>query len=301
MPDPTKQTLSATQVPGLFGQSPYVTPWMLYHWAKNSMSLDIPETTRMTWGKKLQHVIIAGAADIMRLEIREADEYRRHPEFEKGGEFRFGYTTDADIYDPALGIGAVEAKNVDGRVYKTEWSEEAAPAHIELQLQVQIAVLAAIRGSCNWGIIPVLVGGNELVIHRRLPNPEQQALIRKEVAQFWLDVERGREPAPFGSPREVPGLIQMYDSSRQPGKVEIVSTTEAHEIVQAYEYHKAQRLEHEKLEEANKVKIRGMAKDAEILGVPGYEVTLKTIKIAAREQKVREHTQTRISLRETDL
>jgi predicted phage-related endonuclease len=295
MPDPTKQTLSATQVPGLFGQSPYVTPWMLYHWAKNSMSLDIPETTRMSWGKKLQHVIIAGAAEQLRLEIREADEYRRHlPD-------RIGYTTDADIYDPALGLGAVEAKNVDARVYKTEWTEEAAPPHIELQLQTQIMVLDAIRGGCKWGIIPVLVGGNELIIHRRLPNPEQQALIRKEVAQFWLDVEQGREPAPFGSPREVPGLIQMYDASRQPGKVEVVSTDEAHEIVRDYEYHKAQRLEQEKLEEALKIKIRGMAKDAEILNVPGYEVTLKTIKIAARTQQVKAHTQTRIGIREVDL
>ncbi len=300
MPDITKQTLSATQVPGLFNQSPYVTRWMLYHWIKSSLSLDIPENNRMTWGKLLQSVIIKGAAEQMRLEIREnhGDEYRRHPNWEKETGDRIGYTADADVYDPALGIGAVEAKNVDGRVYKEQWSEDAAPAHIELQLQLQIAVLAAIHGQCNWGIIPVLVGGNELVIHRRLPNPEQQALIKAEVAQFWLDVEQGREPDAFGSPREVPGLVQMYDSSRQIGKIIQVDGLEAHEIVQSYEFHKAQRLEHEKLEEAHKIKLRAMAEDAEILNVEGYEVTLKTIKVAGRVQEVKPHTQTRIKIRE---
>jgi predicted phage-related endonuclease len=232
----------------------------------------------------------------LRLDVRvnAAEEYRRSE-----GD-RIGYTADADVYDPALGIGAVEAKNVDGRVYRDEWTEDAAPAHIELQLQVQIMVLQALHGACNWGIIPVLVGGNELIIHRRLPNPDQQALIRKEAAQFWLDVEQGREPDAFGSPREVPGLTQMY-AERIPGKIIDVPTLEAHELVQAWDYHRATRLEHEKLEESAKIKIRSLLTDAEILNVPGYEVRATTVKVAERQQTVKAHTQTRLKLREVDL
>lgn len=292
MPDITKNTLSATQVPGLFNQSPYVTLWMLYHWAVSNLQLDIPESTRMTWGKKLQSVILLAAAEQMRLEVREnaAEEYRSVP------GARIGYTADADVFDPALGIGAVEAKNVDGLVYRNEWTEEAAPAHIELQLQVQIMVLKFLHGQCNWGIIPVLVGGNELIIHRRKPNEEQQNLIINEVADFWTRVAERKAPDAFGSPREIPGLIQMY-AERMPGKIIQVDGLEAHEIVQSYEYHKEQRLEHEKIEEANKVKIRAMLEDAEILNVPGYEVRASTVKIAARTQAVKAHTQTRLKLR----
>jgi predicted phage-related endonuclease len=296
MPDITKKTLSATQIPGLFNQSPYVTLWMLYHWAVSNLELDIAASTRMTWGKKLQSVILLAAAEQMRLEVREnaAEEYRRLE------GVRIGYTADADVFDPALGIGAVEAKNVDALVYRSEWTEDAAPPHIELQLQVQIMVLAALHGSCQWGIIPVLIGGNDLVIHRRKPNPEQQNLIIAEVADFWKRCDERREPDAFGSPREIPGLAQLY-AERKPGKVIEVMTPEAHEIVQAYDFHKAQRLEHEKLEEASKVKIRAMLQDAEYLNVPGYEVRATTVKIAERTQLVKAHTQTRLKLREIDL
>lgn len=296
MPDITKKTLSATQIPGLFNQSPYVTLWMLYHWAVSNLELDLPASTRMTWGKKLQSVILLAAAEQMRLEVREnaGEEYRRL----EGA--RIGYTADADVFDPALGIGAVEAKNVDALVYRNEWTEDAAPPHIELQLQVQIMVLAALHGQCNWGIIPVLIGGNDLVIHRRKPNPEQQNLIIAEVADFWKRCDERREPDAFGSPREIPGLAQLY-AERMPGKVIDVMTNEAHEIVQAWDYHRSQRLEHEKLEEASKVKIRAMLQDAEFLNVPGYEVKATTVKIAERTQLVKAHTQTRLKLREIDL
>lgn len=298
MPDPQKLTLSATQVPGLFNQSPYCTRWMLYHWARGAMDLDVPENTRMTWGKKLQDVILTGAAEKLRLEIRpnHGEEYRRHAD----SAIRIGYTADGDIYDPSLGIGAVEAKNVDGLVFKREWSDEWAPPHIELQLQTQIMVLESIHGRCDWGIIPALVGGNELKIYRRAPNKEQQQLIAHEVAEFWMDVEQSREPDPFGSPREVPGLKQLY-AETIPGKVVDVMTDEAAEIVDAYQRHKEAAKENAKLADAYRVKLLAMAQDAQYLNVPGCEVTVSKVKIKARTQEVSEHTQTRLKFREVDL
>ena len=298
MPDPQKLTLSATQVPGLFNQSPYCTRWMLYHWARGAMDLDIPDNQRMAWGRKLQEVILTGAAEKLRLEIipNHGDEYRRHAD----PAIRIGYTADADIVDPSLGLGAVEAKNVDSLVFKKEWSDEWAPPHIELQLQTHIMVLASIHGACNWGIIPVLVGGNDLKIYRREPNKEQQQLIEHEVNEFWTDVEQCREPDAFGSPREVPGLKQLY-AETIPGKVIDVMTDEAAEIVDQYLRHKASRLEHAKLEESLKIKLLAMAQDAQYLNVPGYEVTVGKVKIKARTQDVKEHTQTRLKFREVDL
>ena len=50
MPDPDRLTISATEAPALFGVSPYVTPFMLFHRFANGESIDVEENARMDWG-----------------------------------------------------------------------------------------------------------------------------------------------------------------------------------------------------------------------------------------------------------
>ena len=62
MPDPTKVTISATEMPMLLGVSPYGTKWMLYQ--KFAKGVDLPSTThnRMDWGSKLEPLILTPEA-----------------------------------------------------------------------------------------------------------------------------------------------------------------------------------------------------------------------------------------------
>lgn len=50
MPDPNRQTVSASQAAALFGVSPYTTRMALYHWLKDGTPIDDDEDERMTIG-----------------------------------------------------------------------------------------------------------------------------------------------------------------------------------------------------------------------------------------------------------
>ena len=100
MPDPTKKTISATESPALFNRvSPYVTLWMLWQKFARGMDLDSPADARMTWGKKLQPLIIDQAAEDLKFEVipNADDSYHRRG--------LLGCTRDATIICPDRGPG----------------------------------------------------------------------------------------------------------------------------------------------------------------------------------------------------
>src|SRR5262245_10974515 len=101
MPDPQRETLSATQTPALFHVSPYLTRWMLYQHFAKGLAIDKAGDTRMDWGKRLQPLVLEKAAEDLRLQVRPNEEtyHRRN---------RLGATRDATIVDPDRGPGALE-------------------------------------------------------------------------------------------------------------------------------------------------------------------------------------------------
>src|SRR5258706_12252665 len=69
MPDKLKQTISATEMSGLLGVSPYVTKWMLYQrFAKGIQPTD-PEHNRLSWGTKMEPLLLDQAAADLRFEV----------------------------------------------------------------------------------------------------------------------------------------------------------------------------------------------------------------------------------------
>lgn len=289
MPDNTLQTVSATQVSGLFNQSPYVTRWMLYQHFKSGMPLDAEENERMSAGRFLEPGILAWTAAQMRLDVVPNATYARHP------SLPIGCTQDADVIDPALGPGVVDAKNVDSWVWRSQWSEEFAPPHIEIQVQVQMMVKGA-----TWGCIAALVGGNDLKLYRRVPNVELQQAIEQAALQFFVDLKEGREPDPLGAAVELPGILFLYPEVR-PGVIISTDDLDAGDLVAEYQDVSARRLELEKIEKATKAKILGMARDAEILNVPGCEVTVKKAAVAESQSIRKSHIKTTLKFRKNNL
>ena len=134
MPDPNRQTVSASAVSALWNNNPYTTLYMLWHHFKNSVSLDGVENERMTWGNRLERAILYGIAEELHLDVRPNTGYRR------AVDARLGATVDADCIHPDWGAGAVEAKNVDYLRWRDTWTSTTAPAHIEAQLQCQMLI-----------------------------------------------------------------------------------------------------------------------------------------------------------------
>ena len=98
----------------------------------------------------------------------------------------------------------IEIKAVDYIVHRDSWTEDEAPAHIEVQVQHQLevadrwdtALIVAFTGIHTWHVI------------ERQRDRETGAAIREAAAEFWAMVDEGREPAPdFGRDADIIALL----------------------------------------------------------------------------------------------
>lgn len=181
--------ITSTDVAALFGVSPYLTRFELWHRRHGSPEAAAPElddVERVVWGRRLQNAIAEGAAlDRDFGWIREKKEYIRLPDHRIGASFDW---EGPEYIDPIAGElprpFLLECKNVDSLAFREGWEETEfgleAPAHIELQCQHQMLV-SGIR-KCY---IAALVGGNRLVILERDYDEQVGQRILEECAAFW--------------------------------------------------------------------------------------------------------------------
>lgn len=274
VPDLSRKTLSATQTPALFGASPYITRWMLLRHFIHGDSIDGPEHNRMDWGKKMQPILLAQAAEDLHLEVRpnDADTYVSNG--------LLGCTRDADIICPDRGPGALECKCCfDHRTWMETWGGgKAVPRHIEIQTQQQMMVGDGER-SFDWGVISVWVCG-EMKYFERKPIPELWEAIKEEAHRFFVDVAAKAEGEPFGDPVEVPLLNKLF-TPKHGVTLDLTSHPEANNLVtsaQLMRYHASERSAHDKAEKALKAKFKAVMGDAETAVLP------EGVKLFAKQQ-----------------
>lgn len=288
MPDKTKETISATEMAGLLGVSPYVTKWMLYQRFANGVEAPGPDHNRLDWGTKMEPLLLEQAAADLRLEVTT----NRQPDGSQVYVRRnlLGCSRDADIYDPQRGPGALETKCCfDYKILMQEWDGgKTPPRQHEIQLQQQMYV-GRDGIPFEWGCIALWCGG-DMTYFQRKPMLDLWAKFEVEAMQFFADVKAGNEPAPFGSPIEVPLLKQIFD--KPTGEVinaveklgEVEATKLAQRVVDA-DYQRTVRLAAEKVEEETKAKLLGLMQEADELELPqGIRVTRQ---VQTRNNKAR--------------
>jgi hypothetical protein len=259
MPDPLKKTISATETPALFGASPYITRWMLLRKFIHGDPIDDPADNRMDWGRRMQPLLLAQAAEDLHLEVRPnaADEYVRRG--------LLGCTRDAEVICPDRGPGALETKCVfDYGTWMETWNGgKTLPKHVEIQTQQQMMVGDG-KNPFNWGVIAVWVCG-EIKYFERKPIEDLWTAINVESFKFFDDVEAKIEGEPFGEPVEMPLLARLF--APLPGKVIDFTThpkaAELAEQVRMMRYHADARSGHDKGERAIKAMLKALMTDAE--------------------------------------
>lgn len=203
--------ITSTEASALFDMSPYSTPFELWHRKKSGEVVEIPDNTRMMWGRRLQDAIAYGIAEDQGWVCEPMEEYITVPKARMGSSFDF------KMIDHDNRIGILEIKNVDYMVFKDKWTVEAdgsitAPEHIEIQLQHQLHV-----ADLEWGAIGVLVAGNSPRVLVRERDKEVGAAIEKRVRAFWKSIEDGIEPQPT-YPADAEFVSKLYGYA-EPGKV----------------------------------------------------------------------------------
>lgn len=264
MPDVTRKTISATQASALWNVSPYTTRWMLWQHFAKGIDIDAKEDGRMSWGKKLQPLVIEQTAEDMRFDVipNDADTYIRRG--------LLGCTRDATIICPDRGPGALETKCVfDYRTWMADWDGgKTPPRHHEIQLQQQM--LVGDDEPYNWGVIAAWVAG-EVHYFERDPIFDLWDKLNDEALAFFKSIDAGDEPDPFGAPIEIEWLTKLLPTER--GKVVDLSgdsrSTEWSKIAAAYVEAKDQENAGKRIAEQLRAKLLGLAKDAEEVWLPG--------------------------------
>lgn len=270
------QDVTSTEVSALFGLSPYLTKFELWHRKKSQMASDFDPNERTIWGNRLESAIANGIAEDNGWIIRPAPEYVRDTELRMGSSFDFmvkkpreGATSiDVDwTYSEIL-----EIKNVDGLVFRDNWEDDEelglqAPPHIELQVQQQMLLKGL--SVTNIG---VLVGGNKRVQIRREADPEIQNMIVQAVKDFWKSIEENQEPpADFEKDSD---FIKDLFSVAEPGKLLDARDNEELSIL-AESYKSAQQSEKYFSEQKTAIKsqILMMIQDAEKVTGKGFSIS----------------------------
>lgn len=249
--------VTSTEVSALYGLSPYLSEFELFHQKRDKQIVRIEPNERMKWGNRLEAAIAQGAAEEQGWDIEPMKVYMRDVEARIGSSFDFRIKSSSD------GPGILEIKNVDGIQYARNWIDDGqgnieAPEHIELQVQHQMEV-----ADINWCAIVALVGGNtQKVVFRNRDRAIGQD-IRQRVSDFWARIDAGRAPSPDytmdadfiikqlrGSAQE--GLIAEADQDLQDMiKQYVFASKEAKDMDAVAKQYKAQILE--RIGEASKI------------------------------------------------
>jgi len=256
-----RQHVGSSEIAALFDASPYLTQLTLWADKAGKAVADRRDNERMDWGKRLERAIAEGVSEQMRWKLEKPEVYCQHDAIAG-----LGCTLDYWCLDHEAGPGVVEVKNVDWLQWKTGWTETAAPAHIELQLQHQLAVTGF-----AWGAIAVLIGGNDLRIYERKPMPKPIAEIEARVAAFWQSIADAKTPDAFGTAAEVAVLAELYPLEEPPLIIEVADNKLAETAAQ-YAWAQLQERMGKKTREATKPKLMAAMQKAELMILPGQTV-----------------------------
>lgn len=182
--------VTSTEVSALYGLSPYLTEYELFHQKRDQQVVKLAPNERMKWGNRLEAAIAHGAAEDQGWQISKLNVYMRDLDARIGSSFDFQIDSSSD------GPGLLEIKNVDWLQYRQKWIDDGAgnieaPEYIELQIQHQMEV-----SGHSWCALVALVGGNEQKVILRNRDRAIGKDIRAKVGQFWQRIAANAAPSP---------------------------------------------------------------------------------------------------------
>lgn len=203
-----KRDVTASVIGALFGLHPYETPLGLFV-EKSGVEMPEIDNAVLRRGRLLEGAVAQAVAEERPTwKITKATEYLRDP------KARIGATPDFYIAGDPRGCGVMQAKTVAPSVYRKEWTEDSPPFWIVLQNATEMML-----ADVTWGAIAALVVDPwklDLHIYEVPRHAAAEKKLRDAVAQFWADVEAGREPKTDYA-RDGDLLSMLYPTSA-PGK-----------------------------------------------------------------------------------
>lgn len=258
--------VTSTEVAALFGLSPYVTQFELWHRHRTNAILQLEPNERMNWGSRLEPAIAGGLAEDHGWKLRPMKEYIRLPERRLGASFDYS-TVDDD--------GILECKNVDSLAFRDGWivdgDEVEAPPHIEIQVQAQLAVSGK-----KLARIGVLVGGNKGVVLEREPDHRVIMQLFEKAERFWETVDKGIEPTPDYA-RDSEFISALYSQASNGKVLNVMANPQFRALCEAYKFQSELEKQAKTQKEALKAQILMQCQDAEKVVGDGFSISLGNV------------------------
>jgi putative phage-type endonuclease len=263
--DMRKRDVTSTESAALFGLSPYLTEFDLWHRKSSGIVPEFKTNSRMDWGNRLEAAIAYGIAEEKGWQVAPMKDYMRDPDARIGSSFDFVITS---LGEPVH----LEIKNVDYLAFRDGWLEHEdgsmeAPTQIELQVQHQMLVSGFKRA-----FICAFVGGNRFELIERERDESVIAAIRAKVAAFWQSIEDKREPEPF-MPRDAEAVIRLNQYAQPHKVVDSTADTVLAALVADYKHAAAQAKNWEEDKEVCKAKLLQHIGDAEKVLLEGFTIS----------------------------
>ena len=239
--------VTSTEVSALFGLSPYLTEFELFHQKRDAVVVKIEPNERMKWGNRLESAIAQGAAEDMGWNIAKLNVYMRDQ------AARIGSSFDFEIKSSANGPGILEVKNVDWVQYQKNWIDDGngnieAPEHIELQVQHQMEI-----SGFEWCAIVALVGGNEQKIVLRNRDRDIGKSIREKTGEFWNRVLQNQPPSADYT-RDAEFIIKQLRRDAVEGLV-AEADAELEDMIKQFEFVRKEASDLEKIKDQRRAEI----------------------------------------------
>lgn len=275
------QDLTSTDISALFGCSPYLTEYELWHRKTGQIAADFELNDRIKWGNRLESAIALGIAEDLGLIVEPLKVYIRLVGLRIGSSFDFKVVGIAEDFDGdetyrnlfrEYGPGVMEVKNVDGLAFRRGWitgDDTEAPPHIEMQVQHQMLV-----AGLEWSIVAPLVGGNTPSPFYRLRDSSIGELIINRAGEFWKSVERGICPNPnYANDADTIGKIYRFDNGTT---VDLSDNDRLYALCQAYKEAGAKEKEATTAKSAAKAEILTIIKGAKVALCSGAKISAGT-------------------------
>lgn len=259
--DLRRDDITSTMVSALFGLSPYVTRFELYHQKANGIELPFQSNERVEAGSRMEQYAAQEVAHKTGWTVEPFKDYVRIPGARMGSSFDCIATKS----DGSRGI--LEIKAVDHFRFKDTWIDGQAPEHIEIQAQFQLEVADAFE----WSAIAAFTSIYDSHIFERPRDREMGAGLRGAVAAFLAQVDARQEPEPdFARDDRVIAAL-FGDKGLAP--VDMTADEDFAALLARYAVAKASAKEFDDMADAAKAEIHFRLADAPAAYTDRYRVT----------------------------
>jgi putative phage-type endonuclease len=199
--DVRHQGIGSSGAAAAVGLNPYKSPLEL--WAEKTGSATFPQPdpqddrSPMYWGALLEPVVAAHYTRRTGHRVRRVNAVLQHPK-----HAWMLANLDREIIG-APDVQILECKTAG--IYGARLWKDGVPEYVQLQVMHQLAVTGKQAAD-----VAVLIGGQELQVHRIERNETLIGQLIELEAQFWACVEERKEPSPDGSESAQRALQALY-------------------------------------------------------------------------------------------